>query len=112
MKDSFDGLETAIKFIGANEDFIKSLGTTFPDEDIVEESSFSGMEIVTIFGKWTHSFVEKVAAFLIEKKKTEAAQEVWIKIGENEIKLKGFGGEDVDSMKQSINELVQQLRET
>ncbi len=112
MKDLFDGSETAIEFIGADDNFIKSLGTTFPDEEVVEESSFSGTEIVTIFGNLTVNFVEKLAGFLTEKKKTEAARVIRIKIGPNEVEFIGFGGEDIETMKQSLIELVQQLRES
>ena len=111
MKDLFDGSDTAIEFIGAGTEFLESLSTTFLDEEIVQESSFTGTEILTIIGNWTASFAGKLAKFLTDKKKIEAAREIRIKIGENEFELIGFGGEDIETMKESLNDLVKQLRE-
>jgi len=108
MEELLDKSEIAIKFIGVNDDFIKSLHTTFPDEEIVEESSFTGHEIVTLFGNWTVIFRKKLIGFLIEKKKTESAQQILIK---TEITFKGFSSEEAKTMTESLTNLLKPLNE-
>lgn len=112
MNNVVDGSEVAIEFINADAGFFESLGVVFSEEEIAEENSFSGAEIITLIGEWSAGFVENLANFLIDKKKTEAARTIRIKIGNNELELVGFGGEDIESMKTGLNDLVAQLRQT
>jgi hypothetical protein len=111
MAALFDGSETAITFTNSDDVFVKSLGFKFPEEEIVEESSFSGVEAVTIIGKWTSTFVKAIAEFLTAAKKTEAARQIEITVGKNRIKLSGFGGDDLSTMENSLNSLIRELHD-
>lgn len=69
------------------------------------------MEIFSLIGKFSRPFIERLAKFFLEAKKNEAHREIKIKVGPNkEIALKGFGGDDLNSMQGSLMELAQALK--
>jgi hypothetical protein len=77
----------------------------------VERSSFSGAEIVALVTKLGKNVVAKLAAFLIQKKKSEAGRVIEIKCGRDQsIKLQGFGGEDVAQMESHLVELISAMK--
>ena len=55
--------------------------------------------------------IGKLAGFLVQTKKTEAARSIKIKIGrDREVALTGFGGDDVKQMEDQLISLIRELR--
>jgi hypothetical protein len=105
-----DGSRFAFEFVGADKKFISELEAVFPEDDVVVRSSFSGAQIVSLVTSLGKGVVEKLAGFLIQKKKTEADRTIEIKYRDNSIKLQGFGGDDVVQMEAQLVKLIHEMK--
>jgi hypothetical protein len=109
--DVLDGSTFAFEFLGAEKVFESALAAAFPDEDVVTRSSFSGAEVVALVASLGKATIGKLAAFLVQAKKTEAARSIKIKVGrDREVSLTGFGGDEVKQMEDQLLLLIRELK--
>ncbi len=78
--------------------------------DIVESSGFTGQNFLELIAKFTPAMIEKLAGFLNQKKKTDAARKIRIKVGASEVALEGFGGDDLIAMKKALIDIAHELK--
>lgn len=105
-----ENINIAYEFINWNEDFRKDLEHTFPDEDILETSAFSGKEVLALIGSTSDWFVEKLSELLKAWKTKPEGQRIRLKIGENEVELSGFESDEIEEVKAQIQALIADLR--
>lgn len=109
--EALDGSTFAFEFLGAEKAFESDLAAAFPDDDVVTRSSFSGAEVIALVVSLGQETIGKLAAFLVQAKKTEAARSIKIKVGrDREVSLTGFGGDDVQQMSDRLILLIRELK--
>jgi hypothetical protein len=105
-----EDITVAYEFIGWNDAFRRDLEVTFPDEDILETSAFSGKEILALIGSASEWFINKISEFLLRWKNKPEGQRIRLKMGENEVELSGFNSEDIKGITKEVQALLAELR--
>jgi len=109
--DLFDDSAFPFEFMGADNEFRTTLEAAFPEVDIVARSSFGGTEILAVVGNVSKAFIGALASFLLQKKKADAGRAITIKTGrDKEIRLEGFGGDDIKSMEAALVNLIREQK--
>lgn len=111
MPFAYDNKLIAIDFYSYDENFSHTLTAFFEQEELLESSSFSGEDVLTLIGTWSKVFTEKLAAFLLTQKQADAKKKLRVVIGQSEIELTGVNAKDLEVMEPHISSLIAQLRE-
>lgn len=112
MNDLYDGSDIIVEFVGVDTEFSELLDAEFPDDEIAVRSSFSGLEIATVFASLTPFFIEKLAKLLNTKIDADSKTEITVKHGDKEITIKGCAGKNLETVKPIVEELMQKISET
>lgn len=102
--------EFELELLDWPEDAYDALNKLFENEDvgIVESKAFTGEGVLKLIGVYSKKVAKKLAELFHNYKKLN--QQISIKVGENEVNLKGFGGEDLESMTKDIEKLLKAMK--
>lgn len=78
------------------------------DVDVVESKAFTGEGALKVLGAYSKKVAQKLAELFHHYKKLN--QKIVIKVGESEVRLEGFGGEDLKTMTNEIENLLQVMK--